>query len=68
MATESETKQMRLNMKYDPAHGSKMQRIMYLAMLGDRPRLQKTVRVGGSVAIHIALIVVTVAVVGWALT
>ena len=55
-------------MKYDPASGSKIQRGMYLAMLGDRPRLQKTVRVGGSVAVHIALIVVTVAVVGWALT
>ena len=30
--------------------------------------LQKTVRVGGSVAIHVTLVVVTVAVVGWALT
>jgi len=55
-------------MKYEPAHGSKIQRVMYLAMLGDRPRLQKTVRVGGSVVVHVALVVVTVAVVGWALT
>jgi hypothetical protein len=55
-------------MKYDPASGSKIQRIVYLSLLADRPRLQKTVRVGGSVAIHIVLVVVTVAVVGWALT
>lgn len=55
-------------MKYRPANGSKMQRIVYLALLADRPRLQKTVRVGGSVAIHVTLVVVTVAVVGWALT
>jgi hypothetical protein len=68
VATESETKQMRLNMKYEPAHGSKIQRLMFVAMLADAPRLQKTVKITAGIAIHVTLVVVTVAVVGWALT
>ena len=55
-------------MKYEPAHGSKIQRLMFVAMLADAPRLQKTVKITAGIAVHVTLVVVTVAVVGWALT
>jgi len=55
--------------KYDPKWGTKIQRLMFVAMLmRDAPRLQRSVKVTANFALHIALIIATVAVVGWAIT
>jgi|TARA_R110000796_G_scaffold75824_1_gene169897 hypothetical protein len=55
--------------KYDPAWGNKIQRLMFVALLmRDAPRLQRSVKATANFGLHLALIIATVVVVGWALT
>ena len=55
--------------KYDPKWGTKIQRLMFVAMLmRDAPRLQRSVKATANFALHVALIIATVAVVAWAIT
>ncbi len=55
--------------KYDPAWGNKIQRLMFIAMLmRDAPRLHRSVKATANFGLHLALIIATIVVVGWALT
>tara|TARA_R100001377_G_C3116536_1_gene84450 strand:- start:270 stop:446 length:177 start_codon:yes stop_codon:yes gene_type:complete len=55
--------------KYDPKWGTKIQRLMFVAMLmRDAPRLQRSVKATANFGLHLALIIATVVAAGWALT